>query len=122
MPSPPDPPREPAPHGAGRPREPSPDPALAAARTALGWQRSALTLAVIAALALSAAVRQGSTVAAAVASALLAAAAVVEVRGRRLYRARTHGAPPLAPGTIRMLTAVTAVAVLVAAGVTVSGA
>ena len=99
-----------------------PDRAFAAERTALGWQRSALTLAVIAGLGLSGSVRRGSPVAAALAIALLAAAGAVELRGRRLYRARAAGAPALAPGAVRLLMAVTAAAVLVAAGVTVIGA
>jgi uncharacterized membrane protein YidH (DUF202 family) len=103
-------------------RDGAPDRALAAERTALGWQRSALTLAVIAGLALSSAVQRGSVVASALAAALLAAAGAVELRGRRLYRARKRGAAPLAPGAVLTLTAFSLAAVAVAVAVTVSGA
>jgi len=98
-----------------------PDRAFATERTALGWQRSALTLAVIGGLALSSAVRQGSVVASALGAALLAAAGAIELRGRRLYRARRRGAPPLARGSVRTLTAFSLAAVAVAVAVTVSG-
>jgi uncharacterized membrane protein YidH (DUF202 family) len=90
-------------------------------RTALGWQRSALSLAVIAALVFLHALHRHEPLGM-VASALPAAgAAWTQRRGRRIYgeRARERYGP--APGSLRVLALLTAGAALLAAAVVAGG-
>ena len=66
---------------------------LAAERTALAWQRSALALAAVAALTLRLAERHGPVAPGAATGAVaLAAAVAMAVHGRRRYRAGETGA------------------------------
>lgn len=91
-------------------------------RTALGWQRSALSLAVIALVILLHGLYRGepATVAA---GALPAAAAIwTQLRGRRLYARRTAGGPALARDSVHTLALVTASVALLAAGIVAGGA
>jgi uncharacterized membrane protein YidH (DUF202 family) len=92
---------------------------MANERTALGWQRSALSLAVIAALLLGHAVDRGRLVTMAASIVLLLGAAWVGTLGRRLYRGRRTAVqgpatgPLLAVSIVTLLAAAVAVAELV---------
>lgn len=66
-------------------------PGFANERTALGWQRSSLSLAVIAALLLGHAVQRGEPAEVVAAVLVGAGAAWVGTAGRRLYRRRAEG-------------------------------
>jgi uncharacterized membrane protein YidH (DUF202 family) len=88
---------------------------LAAERTALGWQRSALSLVVIATLIVVHAVHAGEPLAIAAAIVPAFGAAWVTLEGRRLYARREAGDRAMAEHSARRLAAITlAVAALVA--------
>jgi hypothetical protein len=94
------------------------DPGLAAERTALAAQRSALALAALAALTLRAGVITGSwIIAAPVTALLLAVALIVWSRGVRTYHLRIAGdAVAPRPAAVRLLALATAFAGMVAFG------
>jgi uncharacterized membrane protein YidH (DUF202 family) len=87
---------------------------MANERTALGWQRSALSLAVIAALLLGHAVDRGKLVTMAASIVVLLGAAWVGALGRRLYRSRRTAVQGPASGPLRGVAAVTVLAAVVA--------
>jgi uncharacterized membrane protein YidH (DUF202 family) len=94
----------------------------AAERTALGWQRSGLSLGVIAALLLLHAVHEDEPWGIVAAFAVGAGAALVGMAGRRLYRRRV--AEPQGPATrpLLALVVVTLAAAVLAAAEMVGGA
>ena len=94
---------------------------LANERTALGWQRSGMSLAVIAALLLGQAVHRDEPLGAAAAVAVGAAAAWAAGWGRRLYRRRADAVQGPAEHPVRTLAAVTVAAAALAAAVLVGG-
>jgi hypothetical protein len=100
---------------------------LAPERTALGWQRSALSLALIAALVALHSLDRGEPFGVAAAGLPAAGAAWVQIAGRRLYRRRTAGdardagGGVAAHGPLRGLMALTCGAALLAAAVVVGG-
>src|SRR4051812_15472247 len=97
-------------------------PTFANERTALGWQRSALSFAAIAAVVVVHGLHAGEPVAVA-ASAVPAAAAVwAQLRGRRLYARRARSEAALAAGSVRTLALITAGVTVLAAVVVVGGA
>jgi uncharacterized membrane protein YidH (DUF202 family) len=98
-----------------------PEPALANERTALGWQRSALALGVIAAVLLGNAVDRGEPGAAAAALLVGVGAACVGALGRRLYRQRAGAPRGPASGPLLVVSLVTLLAALVAAAVVIGG-
>jgi uncharacterized membrane protein YidH (DUF202 family) len=102
------------------PERPAPPP-QANERTALGWQRSGLSLAVIAAILLGHAVHEhqpGGVVAAAV---IAAGALWVGRIGRRLYRQRRDSVQDPAAGPLLAITAVTLLAAALAAVLVLAG-
>jgi len=102
-----------------RPR-PSPPP-QANERTALGWQRSGLGLAVIAAILLGHAVREHQPGGVVAAAAIGAGALWVGWIGRRLYRRRAESVQEPAAGPLLAITAVTLLAAALAAVLVVVG-
>jgi uncharacterized membrane protein YidH (DUF202 family) len=97
------------------PERRGPPPPHANERTALGWQRTSLSLAVIAAILLGHAVHEhqpGGVVAAAV---IGAGALWVGRIGRRLYRQRAESVQDPAAGPLLAITAVTLLAAALAA-------
>jgi uncharacterized membrane protein YidH (DUF202 family) len=101
--------------------QPAPPP-VANERTALGWQRSSLSLAVIAALLLGHAVHSGEPLGAVGAVLVGCGAASVAAVGRRLYRARRRQTQGPAVRPLLWLMAVTVLAAAVAVGEVVGGA
>lgn len=94
---------------------------LANERTALGWQRSGLSLAAIAALLLGHALAHGRPEGV-VAGALAGVAAIWStVRGRHLYLRRARGERSVAPRSLRTLALASAGAAVLAAIVVVEG-
>jgi hypothetical protein len=90
-------------------------------RTALGWQRAALSLAAIAALVFLHALHRHEPLGMA-ASALPAVGAVwTQRRGRRIYGDRVAERYGPVPGSLRVLTLLTAGAALLAAAVVAGG-
>ena len=83
-----------------------PDRSVALERTALGWQRSGLSLGALAGLVLAAGVRSNAWLGIAGAAALGLTAAATVVRGRVLYARRAGEVRPDVPG-LRALTAAT---------------
>jgi uncharacterized membrane protein YidH (DUF202 family) len=94
---------------------------LAAERTALGWQRSALSLVVITALIVIHAVHAGEPLAIAAAALPALGAAWVALEGRRLYARRAAGDAGMAERSVRRLAAITLAVTLVVAVVVVGG-
>jgi hypothetical protein len=110
----------------------TPDRTLANERTALGWQRAALSLAVIGGLVLTAGIHRREPLAIVAAMPFGVAALAAFERGRRLYRRRGlaggpgaatagEGGVPPAVAPIRRLVAVTVVAAAVAAAIVIGG-
>jgi uncharacterized membrane protein YidH (DUF202 family) len=87
---------------------------MANERTVLGWQRSALALAVIAALLLGHAVHRGQPVTMAASLLLLGAAIWVGRLGQRLYRRRRAAVLGPASRPLLAISAVTVFAALIA--------
>jgi uncharacterized membrane protein YidH (DUF202 family) len=94
---------------------------MANERTALGWQRSSLTLAVIAAVLLGHAVHEREPGGVFAAAAVGAGAAWVGRLGRRLYRRRAVSVQEPAAGPLRTITLVTLLAAAIAAALVVMG-
>lgn len=88
---------------------------LALERTALGWQRSSLSLAVISALLLGHAVHRHETLGIVGSAIVAAGAGLVALSGSRLAHRRTLTRPRSAPGTLMGMMAVTVGAAIVAA-------
>jgi uncharacterized membrane protein YidH (DUF202 family) len=103
------------------PERPAPPP-QANERTALGWQRSSLSLALIAAILLGHAVHEGEPGGVAAAAALGAGAGWIAHLGRRLYRRRREAVQDPAVGPLAVMTAVTLIAAAVAAALVLLGA
>jgi uncharacterized membrane protein YidH (DUF202 family) len=101
--------------------QPAPPP-VANERTALGWQRSGLSLAVVAALLLGHAVRRGEPLGAVAAVLVGCGALSVGALGRRLYRARRRAPQGPAVRPLLWLMAVTVFAAAVAVGELLGGA
>jgi uncharacterized membrane protein YidH (DUF202 family) len=97
-------------------------PTLPNERTALGWQRSALSLVVIAVVVVVHGVSSGDPAVVAAGALPVAAAAWTQLRGRRLYARRAARGPALAPDAVRTLALVTAGVALLAAGIVAGGA
>ena len=98
-----------------------PPPPRANERTALGWQRSALSLAAIAAILLGHAVHEhqpGGVIAAAV---IGGSGLWVGRIGRRLYRERAESVQQPAAGPLLAITAVTLLAAALAAVLVLGG-
>jgi uncharacterized membrane protein YidH (DUF202 family) len=95
---------------------------LSRERTALGWQRSALSLAAIAAILCVVALHRGEPLAAVAAIVPAAAAVAVRLRGDALYAQRTRGDAREAPGSLLALALATVAVALVAAVVVAGGA
>jgi uncharacterized membrane protein YidH (DUF202 family) len=109
----------PEPRRASPPR-PSPPP-QANERTALGWQRSSLSLALIAAILLGHAVRAGHPGGVAAAAVIAVGAGWIGHLGRRLYRRRREAVQDPAVGPLGVMTVVTLIAAAVAAGIVLVG-
>lgn len=90
------------------------DPTQATERTLLAWNRSALAVAVVAALAIRAGAVGGSTAAYVLGGVLLALAVATLTYGHTAYRSSrrrlARGAPLARPQAIRAVTVATAVA------------
>jgi uncharacterized membrane protein YidH (DUF202 family) len=96
------------------PERPTPPP-QANERTALGWQRSGLSLAVIAAILLGHAVHEHQPGGVFVAAVIGASGLWVGRIGRRLYRQRAESVQDPAVGPLLAITAVTLLAAALAA-------
>lgn len=96
-------------------------PGLANERTALGWQRSALSLAAIAGLLLGRALAHGRAAGVVSAALGIAAAAWATLRGRRLYARRAAGGRAEAPRSLRALALCSAGAAVLAIVVLLEG-
>jgi uncharacterized membrane protein YidH (DUF202 family) len=94
---------------------------LATERTALGWQRSSLSLAVIAALLLVHAVHRDEPLGVVAAFAVAAGAGWAGAAGSRLYHRRMAGMRGPAAGPLLALVAVTLAAAVVAAAEVIGG-
>jgi uncharacterized membrane protein YidH (DUF202 family) len=103
------------------PPEPPGPPPQANERTALGWQRSSLSLFVIAAILLGHAVHEHQPGGVAVASVVGAGGVWVGHLGRRLYRQRVGAVQDPAAGPLAAITAVTLVAAVLAAALVIVG-
>jgi uncharacterized membrane protein YidH (DUF202 family) len=103
------------------PERPTPPP-QANERTALGWQRSSLSLAVIATILLAHAVHEHQPGGVAAAAVIGAGGAWVARIGRRLYRRRVAARQDPATGPLLAITAVTLLAAAIAAGLVLVGA
>jgi uncharacterized membrane protein YidH (DUF202 family) len=101
---------------------PADRPTLANERTALGWQRSALSLVVIAVLMIGHALHRDVAIGVAAGLVPAIAAAWAQRRGRSLYALRDAGQAPWAGDSLRMLSIITAVVALLAAGAVAGGA
>jgi uncharacterized membrane protein YidH (DUF202 family) len=101
---------------------PAEAPSFPNERTALGWQRSALSLVAIALVIVVHGVHRGETAVVAAGALPAAAAAWAHVRGRQLYARRTARGPALARGSVRTLALLTAGVALLAAGIVAGGA
>jgi uncharacterized membrane protein YidH (DUF202 family) len=97
-------------------------PPQANERTALGWQRSSLSLGVIAAILLGHAVHEHQPGGVAVAAVLGAGAVWVGHLGRRLYRRRVASRQEPAARPLAAITAVTLLAAALAAALVIAGA
>ncbi|MEA2283402.1 MAG: hypothetical protein QOK21_4009 [Solirubrobacteraceae bacterium] len=97
------------------PRERSTPPPQANERTALDWQRSSLSLGVIAAILLGHAVHEHQPGSVVVAAVLGAGGVWVGHLGRRLYQRRAARPQDPAVGPLATITAVTLLAALLAA-------
>jgi uncharacterized membrane protein YidH (DUF202 family) len=97
------------------------DPGRANERTALGWQRSSLSLAVVAALLLAHAVHRREPLGVATALVVGAGGAWVGALGRRLYARRRAAPSTSAARPLRVVAAITVAAALVAAGQLLGG-
>jgi uncharacterized membrane protein YidH (DUF202 family) len=91
-----------------------PPAGLAGERTALAWQRSALVLVVVAALLLHAAGSGARLVFAGAAVAYALGAALAWRAGERLYALRADGRAHRAPRELRMMSAASVLAALLA--------
>jgi uncharacterized membrane protein YidH (DUF202 family) len=98
-----------------------PERPLANERTALGWQRSALALAAIAAVLLGHAVHRSEPGGMIAACVVAAGAGAVARAGRRLYEHRVKARQGPAAGPLGLITAVTVLAALAAAAVVIGG-
>jgi O-antigen/teichoic acid export membrane protein len=96
-------------------------PSRAVERTALGWQRSGLSLAVIAALLLLHAVHEDEPWGIVAGFAVSAGAALVAMAGRRLYRRRLVDPRGPAARPLRGLVVITLLAAVLAAAEIVGG-
>jgi uncharacterized membrane protein YidH (DUF202 family) len=98
------------------PPEPPRRPSLANERTALGWQRSSLSLAVIAVLLLTHAVHRGEPLGVGAAALVACGSAWAALAGRRLYarRRRAPGGPAGRPLLVLAAVTVGAAALAVA--------
>jgi hypothetical protein len=97
-------------------------PGFANERTALGWQRCALSLTVIAVVIVVHGLHRDKPIVAA-AGALPAAAAVwAQLSARRLYTRRARPGTAMARDSVRTLALVTAGVALLAAGIVAGGA
>jgi uncharacterized membrane protein YidH (DUF202 family) len=97
-------------------------PTFANERTALGWQRAALSLAAIAAVLVLHGLDSGKPFAVAAGAVPAVAAVWTQLRGRRLYARRAAQGPALARASVRALTLVTACVALLAAAIVAVGA
>src|SRR3954453_22039043 len=91
-------------------------------RTALGWQRSALSLVAIALVIVLHGVRRGEPALVAAGALPAAAAAWGQLRGRQLYARRSARGPALARDSVRTLALITAGVALLAIGIVAGGA
>jgi uncharacterized membrane protein YidH (DUF202 family) len=104
------------------PPERSGPPPQANERTALGWQRSSLSLGVIAAILLGHAVHEHEPGGVVVAAVIGASGVWVGHLGRRLYRRRAQSRQEPAARPLATITAVTLLAAALAAVLVVAGA
>jgi uncharacterized membrane protein YidH (DUF202 family) len=96
--------------------------AFANERTALGWQRSALSLAAIAAVVVLHGLHRAEPLVVAAGALPTVASVWVLLHGRRLYAGRAAHGPALARKSVRMLALITAGVALLAAGIVAGGA
>jgi uncharacterized membrane protein YidH (DUF202 family) len=94
---------------------------LANERTALGWQRSGLSMTVIGALLLGHAIDRGEILGVLAAAGAVVGAAWTTINGRRLYVRRVAGDRHAAPRALRTLTLISAGAAIVSAAAVLLG-